>query len=84
MKNKIAYFKAEWCLSCKSIEPLLKDIPHETINLSDGDKAEDRAMLENVNTLPTLIFYHKGEEIFRRTGAFGKSDLDKMIQDYGG
>jgi thioredoxin 1 len=84
MKTKIVLFSADWCDSCKRIYPLFKGIKYELVNLSTGDAAEDRAMKENVSSLPTLIFYQNGSEIFRHIGVFSKGDLKRMMDEYGG
>ncbi len=84
MKTKITLFTADFCTVCKSIYPLFKDIKHEVVNLSTGDAAEDRAMKENIQSLPTLVFYQNGIEIFRHIGIFSKGDLKRMMDEYGG
>jgi thiol-disulfide isomerase/thioredoxin len=84
MKTKITLFSADWCTSCKIVYPLFKGIKYELVNLSTGDAAEDRAMKENVSSLPTLIFYQNGIETFRHIGIFSAGDLKRMMDEYGG
>jgi len=83
MSTKIEFYEADYCAACHSVKPLLKDIKYTDVNISTGDEAEDKAIKNNVSSLPTLIFYRDGVEVFRYIGVFGRGDLKKMIEQVG-
>jgi glutaredoxin len=83
VSTKIEFYEADYCVACHSVKPLLKDIKYDDINLSSGNIAEDKAIKNNVSTLPTIIFYRDGVESYRHIGVFGKGDLKKMIERAG-
>ncbi|MFT6897595.1 MAG: thioredoxin-like negative regulator of GroEL, partial [Paraglaciecola sp.] len=43
---------------------------------------EQSAQDLNVKATPTLLIFHKGEEIARRSGAMIKSQIDKWLDEH--
>jgi thioredoxin 1 len=65
-------FFAQWCPPCQAMMPILAKIDEEKIVKIvklDVDGAQDLASKYDVGSIPTLIFFKKGEVVFRNTGA---------------
>ncbi len=72
----IVDFWAEWCIPCKAVEDILLRIRKrygENDNLYicklNVDDNPEIATKYNVLNLPTVIVFHRNEEIYRFTGA---------------
>jgi thioredoxin 1 len=67
--KKIFLFTAEWCPSCKTLEPVMdrikSTIPVEKINI---EYETDRTKAAKVTSVPTVILVENGEEIRRFYG----------------
>ena len=65
-------FYADWCMPCKTMEPILKDI-EETTDIKvvkiDVDKEGELAQLFGVQSIPTFIYYYDGSQIKEMIGA---------------
>jgi len=66
-------FYATWCEPCKWVEPILKDVMislSEKIHLHkvDIDKLPDIAKENHVLSVPTLMLFKDGKEIWRMRG----------------
>jgi len=67
--KKIFLFTAEWCPSCKTLEPVMdrikSTIPVEKINI---EYETDRTKAAKVTSVPTVVLVENGEEIRRFYG----------------
>ena len=67
--KQIFLFTAEWCPSCKILEPTMDKIksiiPVEKINI---EYETDRTKAANVTSVPTVVLVENGEEIRRFYG----------------
>lgn len=83
---KIDRFTADWCGPCKMLAPVIEELKEETgvhVNVIDIDQSPEAAELENVRSIPTLIFKDdKGDEIDRVVGLLPKAELEKKILEY--
>ncbi len=84
-KPVLVDFFAEWCGPCKMMAPelvKLKQMVGDSVNIIkiDIDKNQSAAMHFNVNSVPTLMLFRKGEILWRQSGAMGASQLSKIIQ----
>lgn len=84
-KPVLVDFFAEWCSPCKMMAPelvKLKQMLGDSVNIIkiDIDKNQSAAMHFNVNSVPTLMLFRKGEILWRQSGAMGASQLSKIIQ----
>ncbi|MBN1902110.1 thioredoxin [Candidatus Sumerlaeota bacterium] len=77
-------FGAEWCPPCRAIEPIIKALVDEyagrvKIGSSDVDASRSVAGQFGIMSIPTLIFFKKGEEIDRIIGYVPKDAIREKI-----
>lgn len=77
-------FHAEWCGPCKMMSPILKETKialgdKVQIVKIDVDKNQALAADLQVQGVPTLMLFRKGELIWRRSGVVSKPELVRMI-----
>ena len=77
-------FFATWCGPCKMMRPVLEQLKHELgdsirIIKLDVDKNEALAMQYRIQSVPTLMLFKSGENIWRQSGAMQLDDLKKII-----
>ena len=78
-------FFAEWCGPCKMMAPELKklaDMKGESLRIIkvDVDKNPQAAMAYQVNSVPTLILFRKGQPLWRKSGAMSASQLKSVVE----
>lgn len=85
---KIIKFGAEWCASCKALQPILESMiasnPSHEFSFLDVDTEEgaDEAITYKVKSLPTTVFVnHRNEEIYRFVGSKSKETIQSYIDD---
>jgi thioredoxin 1 len=74
-------FWAPWCGPCKSIEPLLDELPLKVVKL-DVDESPVTAARYGVLSLPTVILFAGGEPRATVHGARPKKHFEKAFADY--
>ncbi len=85
-KPVVVDFWAEWCMPCRIIEPMLKELASKyegKIKFARLNVDENPEMTEKygIMAIPTLIIFNKGEEVDRLVGAVPKEKLEKFIKD---
>ena len=80
-------FFATWCGPCKMMHPVLEQLKHELddnirIIKLDVDKNEALAMQYRIQSVPTLMLFKNGENIWRQSGAMQLDDLKNIIGQY--
>ena len=73
-------FFATWCPHCKRMISVMEEVkkllgnrvPVYTIDIDENEKeAEDN----KIETIPTFIVYHNGNQVWRHSGEIDKQDL---------
>lgn len=78
-------FFAEWCGPCKSMGPILKkvkDIQGDSMRIVkiDVDKNRHLAMKFSIQSVPTLMIFKNGRQMWRQSGVINASELNKIIE----
>jgi thioredoxin 1 len=78
-------FWAPWCGPCRVIEPVVKKLGAEYQDQVDvwkvnADEQPELLRLLRIYGIPTLIAFHQGREVSRRTGATSQQVLAGLFQ----
>lgn len=82
-------FHAEWCGPCKTMKPILEKLKttiggKATILKIDVDKAPRVLSDFQIQGVPTLILFKKGEIKWRQSGVVLANELERIIDQYAG
>ncbi len=78
-------FWAPWCGPCRAIEPVMKKLSAEYAGRVDvwkvnADEQPDLLRSLRIYGIPTLVAYHNGQEVARRTGAASPAALLPLFE----
>ena len=81
----LVYFKAVWCTHCEAMSSVLAKIKAEQkddicLIEVDADKYTEIALKYSIQTLPTLLFFKEGRQIWRQSGMIGAAELTQVVK----
>ncbi|WP_128546504.1 thioredoxin [Larkinella soli] len=88
-KPVLVDFYADWCGPCKVMAPTLKQLAERTgdklrIIKVDVDKSRSAAQNYQIQSIPTLILFHKGRIVWRQSGVVPLQKLEAMLRQVTG
>jgi len=80
----IVDFHAVWCSPCKMQSPILKEVAIEMgdkvrIIKIDVDQNNEIAGRYNVQSVPTLIVFKNGKQVWRQSGVVSKNQIKSVL-----
>lgn len=84
-KPVLVDFFAEWCGPCKTMAPILKEVKSrlgEEANIIkvDVDKNQDASIKYGIRSVPTLILFKNGKEVWKQSGVVPAESLIQVIR----
>lgn len=81
----IVDFFAEWCGPCKTMSPILKqvkDMQGDKVRIVkvDVDKNNTLAMQYSIQSVPTLMIFKNGKQMWRQSGVINAGELNKIVE----
>lgn len=78
---------AEWCAPCKMMAPVLKqlkDMQGDNVRIVkiDIDKNLQIARHYSVYSVPTLMIFKNGKQLWRQSGVMSAAELNKVIEQF--
>lgn len=78
-------FYADWCGPCKTMAPILEQVASQhqgklKVVKIDVDRNQAAAQQFRVQSIPTLILFHKGQAVWRQAGVVPAAQISQAVQ----
>ena len=78
-------FWAEWCVPCRMLTPLVEQLAEEysgkiKVAKSNVDECPESASSFNIQSIPTLLVFNKGEVVSQNIGVIPKKTIVEMFE----
>jgi thioredoxin 1 len=78
-------FWAEWCVPCRMLTPLVEEIAGEysgkvKVAKLNVDECPETATAYRIQSIPTLLVFHKGEIAGQNIGVIPKQNIVEMFE----
>ncbi len=86
-KPVLVDFYATWCGPCRVMSPIIEDLKKKVRDKAnvlkiDVDKKEDLALKYNVQSVPTLMIFKRGELVWRESGIRQAYLLEQVLEKF--
>ena len=83
-KTVLLKVQATWCGPCKALTPTLEKVAEERVSFLpvfdlDIDESPSSAQSLRIQGVPTMVLFHNGVEVSRKTGNMAKGALDAWL-----
>lgn len=86
-KPVLVEFQAPWCVYCRRIGPALQKLAQQSrerlvvgqVNIDDHPALAAR---EQIEVVPTLVLYHKGEALGSIVAPESRARIEEFLADY--
>ena len=82
-------FFATWCGPCKTMAPILDQVAAQHSGMLrvikiDVDRNQAVAQQYHVQSVPTLILFHRGQPVWRQAGVVPAAQIAQVVQSFAG
>ena len=85
-KPVLIEYWAPWCVYCRQITPAMKQLAERRVDLLIGqvniDDHPELAKREQIEVIPTLVLYEKGEALGSIVAPESRSRIEEFLADY--
>ncbi len=79
-------FYADWCVPCKMMAPIVKEMAEKyggkvKVGKMNVEENPDVAAKYGIMSIPTFILFQNGKKVSSVTGAIPRDELDAMLQN---
>lgn len=87
MSAELFFFSAAWCEPCKWAEPIVDDVLQKmdgriSLRKIDIDANVEMARDHHVMSVPTLVLFKDGKEVWRMRGFDTAPKLERIFQEH--
>lgn len=77
----LVVFGASWCMPCKMMEPLLKELSEKyRVMKIDAEESPVETSEYSISSVPTLIFFQNGNIIKKMAGQQPRANIVKAFE----